>query len=114
MTTPTYDCGKPNCWACRQRFHTREGLTSIVLEEARAVVEAERDLDQITGKNFEVTGDDDGDEAVMEAHSQNVQEAEEAMIAMVVRLANALHALDQFQPGKPVQKSPHAGFGEED
>jgi hypothetical protein len=101
MTTPTYDCKEPNCWACRHRFRTREGLVSIVLEEARAVVEAEKDLDQIVGKEFPDTGDDEGDDAVIEAHNKNVQEAEQDMIAMVVRLANAIGQLDAFQ-SKPL------------
>jgi hypothetical protein len=96
MTTPVYDCKEPNCWACHHRFRTREGLTSIVVEEARAVVEAERDLDQLIGKNFEETGDDEGDDAVIEAHNKNVQEAEQDMIAMVIRLANAIGQLDAF------------------
>lgn len=103
MTTPTYDCGQPNCWACKHRFRTREGLTSIIVEEARAVVEAEKDLDQIAGKNLTETDDDEGDEAVLEAHSQNVQEAEEAMIAMVIRLANAIHDLDKFSAAQAAQ-----------
>lgn len=97
MTTPVYDCGKPDCWACHHRFRTREGLTSIVLEGARAVVEAEKDLNQIIGKPPTLdTGTEEGDDALSEAHDENVTEAEQDMIAMVIRLANALGALDAF------------------
>lgn len=98
MTTPVYDCGKPDCWACHHRFHTREGLVSIVLEEARGVVEAEKDLDQIIGKPPTLdTGTDEGDDALQEAHDQNVTDRECDMIAMVIRLGNAILALDTFQ-----------------
>lgn len=97
MTTPTYDCGQPNCWACHHRFRTREGLISIVLEEARAVVEAEKDLNDIEGRAPVLdTGTEEGDDALAEAHEQNVSDREMDMIAMIVRLSNAFHQLDAF------------------
>jgi hypothetical protein len=95
MTRPVYDCKDPNCWTCRQVFHTREGLTTAVVEEARRVREAERDLDKLLAK--EADGPD-GDDAVQETREQNVTEAEQDLMAMIVRLSNALGALDQFKP----------------
>lgn len=93
MTRPVYDCKDPNCFTCRMAFRTVEGLTAAVVEEARAVVEAEKDADALMGKELP----EDADEALADAHAQNVQEAEQDMIAMVVRLANALGALDAFR-----------------
>lgn len=97
MTRPVYDCKDPNCWTCQQAFRTREGLTAQVVEEARRVVEAEKDLNQVIGKVPTLdTGTDEGDDAISEAHDQNVTDAEMDMIAMVVRLSNAVGELDAF------------------
>ena len=65
MTRPVYDCKDPNCFTCRMAFRTSAGLTAQVIEEARRVVEAEKDLDQLLGKKVDCnTGDEEGDDAV--------------------------------------------------
>lgn len=102
MTRPVYDCKDPNCWTCQPAFHTREGLTAAVVEEARAVRDAERDLDAIIGKPPTLdTGTEEADEALSEAHDQNVTDRECDLMAMIVRLSNALGVLDAFNAANP-------------
>ncbi len=97
MTRPVYDCKEPGCWTCQQAFRTREGLTAQVVEEARRVVDAEKRANDLMGRAPTLdTGTEEGDDALSEAHDQNVSDAEMDMIAMVVRLGNAILALDAF------------------
>ncbi len=94
MTRPVYDCKDPNCYACRMCFHTREGLTAAVVEEAREVREAERNLNYLLARHADRPYETEEED---EARNNAVGNAEMDLMAMVVRLSNALGALDTFQ-----------------
>lgn len=93
MTRPVYDCGAENCDQCRRAFRSTEGLTALVLEEARAVIAAEVDLQAVVTRHAERPARTD---AQFEKQLDETREAEQDLVAMVVRLANAMGKLDAF------------------
>lgn len=94
MNRPVYDCGVESCDQCRRAFRSVEGLTAIVLEEARAVIAAETDLQAVVTRHADRPASTD---AQMDKQMDEMREAEQDLVAMVVRLANAMQKLDAFQ-----------------
>lgn len=91
MSHPVYDCGVESCEQCCRAFRTVEGLTAIVIEEARSVISAEADMQKILAKQADAAGWSDARIDVMD---EAFREAEQDMIAMIVRLGNAMLKLD--------------------
>jgi hypothetical protein len=94
MSRPVYDCGAENCGQCRRAFRSVEGLTALVLEEARAVISAEADLQEVVKRHADRPAATDEQ---FEKQMDETREAEQDLVAMVVRLANAMGKLDAFQ-----------------